>query len=117
MNSHIHTLVTAIDFIVLFSLILSSPFTNCIVECVFVIFFLCPCMLPHYLKLEPSWLRCEAAWVAYSTLIFHICTLVATTVDLIVLFDIVLSFPSSNHVIYCVFIIFFFVPLPVASSL
>jgi hypothetical protein len=73
-------------------------------------------MLPHYLKLEPSWLRREVAWVAYSTLIFHIRATVITTVNLIAFSNIVLPFPSSNRVVQCTFIISFFVPLLVASS-
>jgi hypothetical protein len=74
-------------------------------------------MLPHYLKLEPSWLRHEVAWVANSTLISHICTLVATIVDLIALSDIALSCHFFVRVIQHVFIISFFVPSLVASSL
>jgi hypothetical protein len=62
------------------SVLLSSP-------------FLCYHMFPRYFKLEPSWLRHEVTWVASSTLIFHICMHVATIVDLITLFGIVLSSP------------------------
>jgi hypothetical protein len=61
--------------------------------------FLCHHMLPHYFKLKPSWLKCEATWVASLTLISQIHTLVATIVYLITLFGIVLSFPSSDCVV------------------
>jgi len=56
-------------------------------------------MLRHYFKLEPSWLRHEVTWVAFLTLISHICKHVAIIVDLITLFGIVLSSFFSNRVI------------------
>jgi hypothetical protein len=56
-------------------------------------------MLPHYFKLEPSWLKREVTWVAFFTLISHICKHVATIVDLITLFGIILSSFFSDRVI------------------
>jgi ABC-type glycerol-3-phosphate transport system permease component len=58
--------------------------------------FLCHHMLFHYLKLKPSWLKREAAWVAYSTLISHICTHV-TIVAIVVWYCIIISFFWSCH--------------------
>ncbi len=117
MNSHIRRLVaTIVDLIMLSSLILSFFSLLIALSNVLLLFVsLCHCMLLHYLKLEPSWLRHEVAWVAYSTLISHICTLVATIVDLITLSDIVLSCFFFNRVPQRAFIIFF-VPTLIASS-
>ncbi len=42
--------------------------------------FLCHHLLSYYLQLKPSWLKHEATWVAYSTLISHICTPIAIIV-------------------------------------
>jgi len=56
-------------------------------------------MLLHYFKLEPSWLRREVTWVALFTLISHICKHVATIVDPITLFGIILSSFFSDRVI------------------
>jgi len=63
--------------------------------------FLCHHMLLHYFKLEPSWLKHETAWVAYSTLISHICTHV-TIVATVVQYCITISFfwscrPTCYH--------------------
>jgi hypothetical protein len=92
MNFNICTLVTTIvDLIMLSSLMLSFlSFANCVVECAFI-FFLCHHMLPHYFKLEPSWLNHEVTWMAYLALIFHIHTLTATIV-IVVQYCIIISF-------------------------
>ncbi len=92
MNSHIHTLVaTIVDLIVLSSLILSFFFSLIKSSSVLSSTFLCHHLLFHYFKLKPSWLKREATWVAYSTLIFHIRTHVAI-VATIVRYCIIISF-------------------------
>jgi hypothetical protein len=53
--------------------------------------FLCHHLLPHYFKLEPSWLKREVAWVSYSTLISHICIHVVIVVT-VVKYCIIISF-------------------------
>jgi len=53
--------------------------------------FFCAIMLLHYLKLESSWLKCEAAWVAYSNLISHIHMLVTIVVQYGIIFFFIVS--------------------------
>jgi hypothetical protein len=96
-HSHIHTLVAIIiDLNVLSNFIVSFFFHQLCCWIWFHLFF-CAIMLLHYLKLESSWLKCEATWVAYSNLISHICMPVTIIVQYGIIFFFLSCHPTCYH--------------------